>query len=191
MRSGTIIAFLLGVGTLQLLSALPPVWCTVLIPPLALALLAKPALRIPICFMLGFLWALLRADLVLSRGLPPELEGETLTLEGRIVGLPRPGSRSLRFELDVSTLRGLKRDWPSPGRVRLSWYQHPPELIPGESWRLTVRLKRPYGFRNPGGFDYEAWLFQQKIRATGYVLERSHNTRLAGPRGEWINLWRQ
>ena len=51
MRSGTIIAFFLGVGTLQLLSALPSVWCTVLIPPLALALLAKPALRIPICFM--------------------------------------------------------------------------------------------------------------------------------------------
>ncbi|MDQ3959359.1 MAG: DNA internalization-related competence protein ComEC/Rec2 [Pseudomonadota bacterium] len=190
MRSGTI-AFLLGVGMLQLLSALPPVWFSALIPPLALALLAKPALRVPLCFMLGFLWALLRADLVLSRGLPPEIEGETVTLEGRIVGLPRPGSRSLRFELDVSALHGLKRDWPSPGRVRLSWYQHPPDLIPGEAWRLMVRLKRPYGFRNPGGFDYEAWLFQQKVRATGYVLESAHNTRLAGPHGEWINQWRQ
>ena len=129
MRSGTI-AFLLGVGMLQLLSALPPVWFSALIPPLALALLAKPALRVPLCFMLGFLWALLRADLVLSRGLPPEIEGETVTLEGRIVGLPRPGSRSLRFELDVSALHGLKRDWPSPGRVRLSWYQASTRLDP-------------------------------------------------------------
>ncbi|MFQ5546021.1 MAG: DNA internalization-related competence protein ComEC/Rec2 [Acidiferrobacterales bacterium] len=37
---------------------------------------------------------------------------------------------------------------------------------------MTVRLKRPHGFQNPGGFDYEGYLFQQRIRATGYV--RSH-----------------
>jgi competence protein ComEC len=34
-----------------------------------------------------------------------------------------------------------------------------------------VKLKRPRGFRNPGGFDYERWLFQQRLRATGYVLQ--------------------
>ena len=32
-----------------------------------------------------------------------------------------------------------------------------------------MRLKRPYGFNNPGGFDYEGWLYSKKIRATGYV----------------------
>lgn len=42
-------------------------------------------------------------------------------------------------------------------------------LVPGDRWRLTVRLKRPHGYLNPGGFDYEAWMLERGIRATGYV----------------------
>ena len=34
---------------------------------------------------------------------------------------------------------------------------------------MTVRLKKPHGLSNPGGFDYEAWLFANHIGATGYV----------------------
>jgi competence protein ComEC len=59
----------------------------------------------------------------------------------------------------------------------LSWYQGRrdgedfvrPPLRPGERWQLTVRLKRPHGNANPFGFDYEAWLLERDIRATGYV----------------------
>ena len=36
----------------------------------------------------------------------------------------------------------------------------------------------PYGFSNPGGFDYEAWLFQHRIRATGYVRNKEQNSLL-------------
>jgi competence protein ComEC len=39
----------------------------------------------------------------------------------------------------------------------------------GERWRFTVRLRRPHGSVNPHGFDYEAWLLERGIRATGYV----------------------
>ena len=34
---------------------------------------------------------------------------------------------------------------------------------------LVVRLQRPHGNANPYGFDYEAWLLEQGVRATGYV----------------------
>ena len=34
---------------------------------------------------------------------------------------------------------------------------------------MLARLKPPHGFFNPGGFDYEGWLFQQGIDASGYV----------------------
>ncbi|MQY50907.1 DNA internalization-related competence protein ComEC/Rec2 [Rhodocyclus gracilis] len=54
-----------------------------------------------------------------------------------------------------------------------------PPLHPGERWRFTVRLKRPHGGANPGGFDYEASLFERGIRATGYVRSRSPPQRLA------------
>ena len=42
-------------------------------------------------------------------------------------------------------------------------------MRPGEVWQLTARLRRPHGNANPGGFDYEAWLLERNIRATGYV----------------------
>jgi competence protein ComEC len=52
----------------------------------------------------------------------------------------------------------------------LTLYQ--PQLIePGQRWRWKLRLRPPHGFANPGGFDYEAWLLEHHIAATGYVRE--------------------
>jgi competence protein ComEC len=31
---------------------------------------------------------------------------------------------------------------------------------------MVVRLRRPRGALSPGGFDYQAWLYQQGIGAT-------------------------
>ncbi|MDO9357404.1 MAG: DNA internalization-related competence protein ComEC/Rec2 [Polaromonas sp.] len=56
----------------------------------------------------------------------------------------------------------------------LSLQRQPPPLRAGERWRLTVRLKAPHGNSNPHGFDYELWLWEQGLQATGYVR--------AGPR---------
>ncbi|MGH8655093.1 MAG: DUF4131 domain-containing protein [Gammaproteobacteria bacterium] len=53
-----------------------------------------------------------------------------------------------------------------------------------------VKLKRPRGFRNPGGFDYERWLFQQRLRATGYVLQSSHNRLLGIAAGQILERMR-
>lgn len=62
-----------------------------------------------------------------------------------------------------------------PQHLLLSWYPDRrapavlPALTPGERWQFVVRLKRPHGFVNPFGFDYEAWLLERGVRATGYV----------------------
>ncbi len=53
-----------------------------------------------------------------------------------------------------------------------AWWQsrRPPAwLRPGERWQMTVRLKAPHGNRNPHGFDYELWLWEQGLQATGSV----------------------
>ena len=44
-------------------------------------------------------------------------------------------------------------------------------LRDGDQLQLVVKLRQPSGFLNPGGFDYEKWLFQNHIVATGYVRE--------------------
>ena len=54
----------------------------------------------------------------------------------------------------------------------------PVRVRAGERWRLVVRLKRPHGSLNPGGFDYEAWLLENGMRATGYVRPVGNHERL-------------
>lgn len=53
-----------------------------------------------------------------------------------------------------------------------------PSVAAGERWRFTVRLKRPHGTVNPGGFDLEAWLLERGLRGTGYVRASATTERL-------------
>ncbi len=194
MRSGTI-AFLIGILYCQQQAVLPalswvPLLFLGLVSLLAVALVLRlrrpPPLReqrvshvLRVAFALtlwcaaGLLWAILRADMVLSRALPVALEGQNLTVTGVVADLVQSRKYGLRFLFDVEQMRHKGYLVASPGRVRLSLYrrrgplQQRPEV--GQRWQFVVRLKRPRGYQNPGGVDYEGWLFQHRIRATGYV----------------------
>jgi competence protein ComEC len=83
--------------------------------------------------------------------LPPKI---ALSWYGGVFGLEHRSESQSNGELDVLAA-GLKR---SPMRI-----------LPGERWKMTVRLKAPHGNSNPGGFDFELWLWEQGIQATGYV----------------------
>jgi competence protein ComEC len=56
-----------------------------------------------------------------------------------------------------------------PSRLSMAWYGAPPELLPAQRWELTLRLRRPHAGVNPAGFDAEAWLFAQGVRAMATV----------------------
>jgi competence protein ComEC len=180
--TAALLAFAAGVLGLQLSAALPaPGWLLAL--PLAGIALRHPALALPLAFCAGFLWAAGLAHLRLADRLAPALEGRDLELVGVVARLPAPGERSLRFEFEVeSGPAGV------PKRILLGWYrsalheEHAAELAgavhPGERWRLPVRLRRPHGHYNPHGFDYEAWLLERRIGATGYVRARGNALRL-------------
>ncbi|MDO8788770.1 MAG: DNA internalization-related competence protein ComEC/Rec2 [Sulfuritalea sp.] len=127
---------------------------------------------------LGFVWAASFAHLRLADELPAAMEGTDIELSGVVAGLPQALERGVRFEFDVEqAVPGV------PPHISLAWYRTPDTadddvspLIPvraGERWRFMVRLKHPHGNFNPHGFDYEAWLFERNIRATGYVRPRS------------------
>jgi len=123
----------------------------------------------------------LRAGILLADRLPTELEGTDLRVEGRIADLPVATERGMRFAFDIDRTWQGDRPVGVPRKVQLGIYGATPALRVGDVWAFTVRLKRPHGFQNPGGFDYEAHLFQQRIRATGYV--RAHEPRLIAPLG--------
>jgi competence protein ComEC len=105
---------------------------------------------------------------------------------GVVARLPQRFDRGVRFELDVE--RVLTDGARVPQRVLVSWYgawqrSEMPDILPrvraAERWQLTVRLRRPHGTANPHGFDYEAWLLERAIRATGYVRPNEAPQRLA------------
>jgi len=190
MISGTC-AFLAGVLALQYLPELPPwYWYSgVLTAPLALR---WRAVWLPAVFLLGFFWAAYHAQRTLDTVLDAGLEGRTVLVQGSVADLPvRLPNHSVRFLFHADRL-DEGNGWNKFARTfRLGWYrtQEIPSL--GERWQLAVRLKRPHGNANPGGFDYERWLFQQGISATGYVRDDRRNHRLEGRTGLFTNSLRK
>lgn len=125
--------------------------------------------------LLGLLWAWGHATLRLAEDLPAALEGRDVVVRGFIASLP-DSSVDPQFVFEVVAAAP-----EIPTRLRLTWYRASSTPLPGEQWQLTVRLKRRSGFANPGGFDYEGYLFREGIGATGYVRDAGDNRRLRAP----------
>ncbi|MEK6748180.1 MAG: DNA internalization-related competence protein ComEC/Rec2 [Pseudomonadota bacterium] len=175
------IAFLAGVWLAGTSTTLPSVvwaWGLIVVAPMAWTI--KPV-RIPAAIISGYLWAVLWGTLGLSNILAKELEGHHLMIEGEVATLPVYGEFGLRCEFDVRAATANDILITAPKRIRLSWRDPPKAVVPGMHFRLEVVLKRPHGLMNPGGFDYEQWLFQRGIGATGYVVA-VHAT---GPDNAW------
>ena len=135
-----------------------------------------------VLILIGIVYTSHYAGLQLSSRLNDDLIGENIIVRGRVLNIPVTAGNVQRFEFTVDSYRLLSTDkWEKvsvafPDKVRLSWYYGRP-VNAGERWQLEVRLKPPHGFMNHGGFDYEAWLFQHGIDATGYVRKSSFNSR--------------
>lgn len=168
MRSAAL-AFLVGIVFVQQLPALPSLaWALLLIPAV---LIAWRVPRVwPIVFLIGgVVWVSFRAGLILADRLAPELEGRDLTLTGIVADIPRPADYGVRFEFAITEAQVDGARITAPRRVLLTSALHEFSPRAGQHWRVRARLKRPHGFQNPGGFDYEAYLFRARIGATGYV----------------------
>jgi competence protein ComEC len=132
------------------------------------------------CLALGFAWAGGRSTVRLADELAFADEGRDVRVEGIIASLPMALDRGVRFEFDIEQV--LAPDVKLPSRVLLAWYSLGLDVQPGERWQFTVRLRRPHGVLNPGGFDLEAWLLERNLRATGYVRTAAPPTQLSAAR---------
>jgi competence protein ComEC len=150
---------------------------------LALALMAWRfrAMRVAAAACAGFFLASQQAQDRLSQRLAPEQDAARVQLQGRIDSLVSSEPGRIRFRFAVLD--------PPPGipeTILLNWYRA--ELWPraGETWSLYAKLRTPRGFSNPGGFDYERWLFRQGIGATGYVVSGSRLELQAVGLSSWL-----
>ncbi len=184
-----VLAFALGIWLLQQRAVLPaPTFLAAMAVAGSLLWLAgrqrRRWLSIIGAALLGLAWAGGFAHWRLADALPVEWEGRDIEITGVVAELPQRFERGVRFTFAVDQAVA-----PVPRRIVLSWYRQfaagvedfdesgeevaAPNGLPlphaGERWRFLVRLKRPHGNVNPHGFDYEGWLFERNIRATGYV----------------------
>jgi len=140
--------------------------------------------------LLGFGVTGLRATVYLGDTLEPALEGRDVRVTGVVANLPQRNESGLRFRLEVEAAVLDGHAVHVPPLMDVGWYggafsagpavvgdaapvaalnRLPADVQAGERWDMTVRLKAPHGSRNPHGFDYELWLWEQGVQATGYV----------------------
>lgn len=188
---GIACGFAVGDACVQRLPALPGPWALAVLV-LALAVCFRRGWRFWGALWLGAAWALGYGQLHLAEHLPAANARQQAVVEGVVLSLPQPMERGLRFDFGVTrVVEPTATRWP--GRIRLAWYDTPdPPPKAGETWRFQVKLRPPRGLANPGGFDYERWLFEQNIRALGYVRKADDNRRLADGSWDWLSprVWR-
>ena len=85
-----------------------------------------------------------------------------------------------RFRADVRLEPALGCFERASHTVRLTWYD-PPVLSEGDVWQVEGKLRPPWGYQNPGGFDYERWLLGEGLQGTGYIrsgklLSKAHSS---------------
>ncbi len=170
------IAFLTGIITLSIQSELPPVAISlslVLLTPLLL--LKKHSIVLFFWYSSGFVWATIVAHQFLNTKLPSAIEGQEILVTGIISSIPKRNSRRTNFEFTLHSVLHNNKSYNSPKKIILNWYGKTPKLIPDDKWQFVIKLKKPYSLQNPGGFDYEAWIFQNNIDAKGYVRKSELN----------------
>ncbi len=191
MPIAPLLAFVVGVCALQWQAELPaPAWLAVTgivaITSLVLALRLRASTVTAMALLslaaasAGWSYAGARAQLRMADALPFADEGRDVEVTGVIASLPVQLDRGVRFEFDVESTR-TTGDAPGvtvPARVLLGWYDPLQSVQPGERWRFVVRLRRPHGTLNPAGYDFEAWMFERSLRATGSVRPKPLPQRL-------------
>jgi competence protein ComEC len=132
---------------------------------------------------LGFAWTSFCAGQALRDDWPCTRDRETVEVTGRVAtpAIERTGRTD--FDLDVPAITaGVGRSV----RVRVSWYEPVALPLPGQRWRMTLRLRCRSGMANPGAQDRELDLLRQGIAATAYVVADSPPERLDAGAGHTV-----
>ncbi|MCV6604369.1 MAG: ComEC/Rec2 family competence protein, partial [Porticoccaceae bacterium] len=185
-----LLLFALGVFGVSFLADLPSGWFWLSVIPVAILPIIRWRDYRFLCLCLGIAWGTWCGHQLLSQQLPESMELQEFLVQGSLSGLPQSNQRRSRFQLQVDSCTGLQSNKQLPlQKLQLSWYGERPALAVGQRWQLRVKLRRPRGFANPGGFDYHHWLQQQGVSATGYVRKSADN-RLLGQKLNWLQAQR-
>jgi len=127
-----------------------------------------------LAFTIGFCYGVVAGHRLLSNQLLDNFAEQDVVVEGQVVDLPQENNRRQLFSLNVRRAYSAYHPDvllnPFPQKINISSYTDL-RVKTGERWRLTVKLRKPRGFVNPGGFDYQVSLLRRGVGATGYIRQ--------------------
>ena len=145
----SVLLFLIGLLAVQQFQVLPGHLWLIMIILSAIVFASLRHWRL-LFLVMGVLWAIIFAMLRLSDQLLEAQESIDIAVSGYVADLPEQDERRTRFDFIVqSSAQKL------PRLLRLNWYYPEQSIKAGQLWSFTVKLKRPHGGFNPGGFDSE------------------------------------
>lgn len=120
--------------------------------------------RSGLALVIGFAWFVFQASYFAAEQWPPEKWNEEREAIFEVRDFVTGGPDRVSMLVSPIDAAGL------PRIIRLSWYRSDIRPKLGERWHWRIRLRSPSGSANPGGFDYERWLWASGIGGTGYVV---------------------
>ncbi len=177
MRSW-MIGTIVGIMPVALLATLPSTQSAVLFfvaSVIVLALNHRASGKWACGVFLGLAVATLHGHSLMNSRIPPDCERVKLQVAGTVASLPvvsvsRFDAPSQRFKFDLMSID--QQDCAGPKSALISYYGSS-EILPGQHWQFDVKLKRPWGLVNPGGFNVQAWYAQERIDAVGSVVAQT------------------
>lgn len=170
-------------------------YVTRFVPSRRFLTVVRPSLviRVSLAFGLGTILMIVLAGRLISQQLPTSFELKTITLAGAVSGFAKHerSGEEVKVTFDMDTRIKVNDNQcettdalPVEGKIRLSWSSFYADdtqksafkeilstLSPGNQLCLSVRLRRPRGNINPGGYDFQQWLLSHNYIATGYVVD--------------------
>ena len=178
-----LLCFSLGIILVGYLPELPPLIfiTSILVVTLSLILFRKKlsplfssVLILIGFFAIGFAFGVVSGYRLLASQLPDTMAERDIVVEGQVIDLPQENNRRQLFTLKLRRAYSTYEPYTAfeniPRKINISSYGDL-RVKTGEHWRLVVKLKKPRGFVNPGGFDYQASLLRRGIGATGYIRQ--------------------
>lgn len=106
----------------------------------------------------------------------PDRVNQAILVTGQIAGLVKKNPRSQSSEFIVLHAKQGSQTVDLPTKLLLLDYDQM-KWMPGEIWRLCLKIRPPRGSRNAVGFDFESWAYSQGIGGIATICS-DHPARL-------------
>lgn len=109
-----------------------------------------------------------------------------VVLDGRAAEEPEWMEDGLRLRITAERITAGDTVYVIQGTVLLRFRKFRPDVDYGDRLTARLHLRRPHPSRNPGAFDYRAFLERKGIHAMGSVSRREQILEIRPGRGGWL-----